>query len=133
MDLYPQYVHERIQQSHTDHEFALRNDLIDMWGINTFDDLHFKYLVDQGKISGPTLQRTTNMNAQYTPGMLSPFRFLDARRPNGLRLPFASARFGTRPTTNNPNSWNLRDTGPLSANRDMAELAASMYSAPPGP
>eukprot|EP00965_Chrysotila_dentata_P214638 6188299-Pleurochrysis_carterae.AAC.1 len=64
MDLYPQYVHERIQQSHTDHDFSLRNDLIDIWGINTFDDLHFQYLLDQRKISGPTLQRTTNMNAQ---------------------------------------------------------------------
>eukprot|EP00965_Chrysotila_dentata_P137499 4548107-Pleurochrysis_carterae.AAC.1 len=65
--------------------------------------------------------------------MLSPFRFLDERLVNGLRLPFASARFGTRPENNNPNAWNLRDTGPLSANRDMAELAASMYRAPSGP
>ncbi|AUD57253.1 hypothetical protein [Pleurochrysis sp. endemic virus 1a] len=130
MDLYPQYVHERIQQSHTDHEFALRNDLIDMWGINTFDDLHFKYLVDQGKISGPTLQRSTNLNAEYTPGMLSPFRFLDRRQPDGLKLPFASAKFGARPANNDPEYWSIEDTGPLSSNRSMGELARSMYRNP---
>ena len=34
-----------------DFEFKIRNQLIDSWGVNTLDDLHFKYLVDQGQIS----------------------------------------------------------------------------------
>jgi hypothetical protein len=46
MEIYPQFVDRRIKQVHTDYEFALRNQLIDSWGVNTFDDLHFKYLVD---------------------------------------------------------------------------------------
>ena len=43
MEIYPEYVNRRIQQVHTDYEFALRNQMIDSWGINTFDDLHFKW------------------------------------------------------------------------------------------
>ena len=51
MEVYPDYVSRRIGQVHTDYEFALRNQMIDSWGINTFDDLHFKYLVDQGIVT----------------------------------------------------------------------------------
>jgi hypothetical protein len=39
MEIYPQFVDRRIKQVHTDYEFALRNQLIDSWGVNTFDDL----------------------------------------------------------------------------------------------
>ena len=56
MEIYPEFVNRRLSQVHTDYEYALRNQLIDSWGINTFDDLHFKYLVDQGKVKGPHLQ-----------------------------------------------------------------------------
>lgn len=52
IEIYPDFVTRRIQQVNTDYEYALRNQMIDSWGINTFDDLHFKYLVDQGKIKG---------------------------------------------------------------------------------
>ena len=52
MEIYPKFVERRISQVHTDYEYALRNQMIDSWGINTFDDLHFKYLVDQGELVG---------------------------------------------------------------------------------
>ena len=29
--------------------------MISKWGINTFEDLHFKYLIDQGDLDGPQL------------------------------------------------------------------------------
>ena len=100
MEIYPEYVNRRIQQVHTDYEFALRNQMIDSWGINTFDDLHFKYLVDQGKVDGPRLGRHANLHDQYAPGLLSPwsFRANGDNREDKLKLPFASAQFGARPT-----------------------------------
>jgi hypothetical protein len=52
MEVYPEYVNRRLQQAHADYEYALRNQMIDSWGINTFDDLYFKYMVDQGKLQG---------------------------------------------------------------------------------
>ena len=39
MEVYPEYVNRRLQQAHADYEYALRNQMIDSWGINTFDDI----------------------------------------------------------------------------------------------
>ena len=102
MEIYPQFVDRRIKQVHTDYEYALRNQLIDSWGVNTFDDLHFKYLVDQGKIEGPELIRSKALlDDSYAPGFLSPFNStfnaLGDNRRKGLRLPFASAKTGKMP------------------------------------
>lgn len=72
MEVYPEFVHRRIAQVHDDYDFAIRNQMIDSWGINTLDDLHFKYLVDQGKISGGTLNRRKAMDEQYKVGILAP-------------------------------------------------------------
>ena len=55
MEIYPQFVERRIQQAHTDYSYAIRKQMIDQWGVNTFDDLHFLYLMDQGKVGGPAL------------------------------------------------------------------------------
>ena len=94
MEIYPEFVNRRLSQVHTDYEYALRNQLIDSWGINTFDDLHFKYLVDQNKMKGPHLQADlTDRAAGYSAGYLSPFQFKNIRM-DGVRLPFASARLG---------------------------------------
>ena len=137
MEIYPDYVTRRIQQVHTDYEYALRNQMIDSWGINTFDDLHFKYLVDQGKIEGPNLTQLVNANASYAPGMLSPFTFLsggDLRARGGLKLPFASARVGKRPT--GTQSWALSDNGqPLANGRALKQMAEGLYKrvGPPAP
>jgi len=134
MEVYPDYVERRLQQAHTDHEFALRNELIDCWGINTFDDLHFKYLVDQGKVQGPTLQRqgNANANANYTPGWLSFYNFQTNKEAgNNLRLPFASAKTGRRPAGNDPNRWNVsREGQPLGTGNNLQDLAHGMYGQP---
>lgn len=51
----PHYVEKRLNQAHEDYERALRTQMIDMWGINTPEDLRFKYQMDQGKLKGPPL------------------------------------------------------------------------------
>jgi len=129
MEIYPQFVQRRISQVHTDYEFALRNQLIDSWGVNTFDDLHFKYLVDQGKIDGPELKRTEFVDDRYAAGFLSPARWLGAgdNRPEGLRLPFASAKTGKMP--GDPSDWELNNGGqPLGRGRTTDNLARGMQN-----
>ncbi len=129
MEIYPDYVNRRLQQAHTDYEFALRNQMIDSWGINTFDDLHFKYLVDQGKIAGPRLMnRRLPVDSSYTPGWLSPFNFQSPRKGrNDMRLPFASAVHGKRPR--DPENWTMdRSNRPLGRGNTEGELAMGMYA-----
>ena len=127
MEIYPQYVDRRIQQVHTDYEFALRNQMIDSWGINTFDDLHFKYMVDQGKLDGPRLAKHADLQDAYAPGLLSPWSFLSNgdNNPTGVRLPFASATFGRKPAT--PEQWELTPDNPLNMGNKTEQLAKSMY------
>ena len=94
MEIYPEFVNRRLSQVHTDYEYALRNQLIDSWGINTFDDLHFKYLVDQGKVKGPHLQADLiDQDAGYSAGYLSPFQFKNVRY--GLVSAFRSRLLGS--------------------------------------
>ena len=126
MEIYPEFVNRRIQQVHTDYEFALRNQMIDSWGINTLDDLHFKYMVDQGKIDGPRLGRHRNLDDNYAPGLLSPWSFMSEREPS-LKLPFASAQHGARPQQGTGRSW-VMGRGPLNTGRNTQEMAASMYN-----
>lgn len=134
MEIYPDYVSRRLQQAHTDYEYALRNQMIDSWGINTFDDLHFKYLVDQGKVDGPELVRANApLDASYTPGWLSPFNFQSPRKnATDLRLPFASAKVGKKPP-GGPDQWAVeRRLRPLGRGNVENELARGMYSGPGG-
>ena len=133
MGVYPEFVNRRLQQVHTDYEFALRNQLIDQWGINTFDDLHFKYLVDQGVIKGPSLRNEVtkeDLEEGYSAGYLSPYnpRFHDMRT-GGIQLPFSSARFGRRPLATNPGqmAWSIGDSYPLGKNRTYKNMAGEMY------
>lgn len=127
MEIYPEFVNRRLSQVHTDYEYALRNQLIDSWGINTFDDLHFKYLVDQNKIKGPHLQTDlTDRAAGYSAGYLSPFQFKNIRM-DGIRLPFASARMGRGAA--NQNDWTMSDFGAaLGTGRSDVALASTMYN-----
>ena len=129
MEIYPDYVNRRLQQAHTDYEFALRNQLIDSWGINTFEDLHFKYLVDQGKIQGPALRNErTLVDSSYTPGWLSPYNFQSpGKYDSGMALPFASAKHGRRPAQRS--EWVMdRSTRPLGRGNDENRLADGMYA-----
>lgn len=96
MEVYPEFVHRRIAQVHDDYDFAIRNQMIDNWGINTLDDLHFKYLVDQGKITGSRLGKRVPVDSLYEVGSLAPYanRALAGQKFEGnrgnIRLPYAS-------------------------------------------
>ena len=125
MEIYPEFVNRRISQVHTDYEYALRNQMIDSWGINTFDDLHFKYLVDQGKVDGPYLTPNYDPDAGYTAGFLSPYAFKQ-KRGQGVRLPFASAQVGAN--AGGRENWVMSDTNmPLTGGRGLDDMAQSMY------
>lgn len=124
MEVYPEFVHRRVAQVHDDYDFAIRNQMIDNWGINTFDDLHFKYLVDNGKIDGPRLTRREVKDDAYQAGWLSPTQFFKKHTP-GVNLPFASAQNGPRPA--NRDDWLQSDAQqPLGGGRDLNSLARSV-------
>lgn len=109
--LYPEFVTRRVAQTHADYQFAIKNQMIDQWGINHFDDLVFKYMVDQGKIKGPYLTETVPAGNAYTAGYLSPWgaAWQDQRQKGkGIRLPFASARWGPS-AGDNENAWTLQN------------------------
>ena len=127
MEVYPEYVNRRLQQAHADYEYALRNQMIDSWGINTFDDLYFKYMVDQGKLQGPTLKREGKTLAdKYAPGILSPFAFATKFGDmDKLGLPFTSAKTGRRPTDGN--AWMVKREGAFSQGGTRAAMANAMY------
>lgn len=138
MEIYPDYVNRRLQQAHTDYEFALRNQMIDSWGINTFDDLHFKYLVDQGKINGPALRNDRPaVDSSYTPGWLSPYNFQSPGKGEPwMALPFASAKHGRKPPSINgrpgADSWTISRAGrPLGRGNTEQALAEGMYDISP--
>jgi hypothetical protein len=128
--VYPEYINRRMQQAHTDYEFALRNQMIDMWGINTFDDLYFKYLVDQGRIDGPTLKRGPKApeDIKYVASYLAPWRF--PRPPiksDKLYLPFASAKIGQKP--NDPEDWSIaRSDLPFSVDQSRNQMARAVFT-----
>ena len=112
--------------------FALRNQLIDQWGINDFSDLKFKYMVDQGIITGPKLGEHVEKDALYTPGYLAPWKFkhwfnTDTEK-DGLRLPFASANYGRKPPGNDPSRWSMPNAkAPISTSRDSIEFATALF------
>jgi len=132
MSVYPDFVQRRIEQVHQDYEFALRNQMIDMWGINTKDDLMFKSLVDQKKVDGPRLGRHVALSDTYASGALSPFvgNFNgDSKKEAELYAPFSSARVGAKP---NADGWKFSNaTNPFSAGRTTADMARSMYTLVP--
>ena len=130
MEVYPDYVERRLQQAHTDYEYALRNQMIDSWGINTFDDLHFKYMVDQGTISGPRLATSRPaVDASYAPGVFSPWNFIKPDNRGVLFLPFDSAQTGARPVTGR-GGW-IRNQRVAGGGTNNQEMARGMYAIPP--
>jgi len=132
MEVYPEYVNRRLQQAHADYEYALRNQMIDSWGINTFDDLYFKYMVDQGKLQGPTLTRgRKNLADGYAPGILSYMAFATKfDKQDRLGMPFTSAKTGRRPTPGS--DWMVDRTGqPFAEGGTRALMAQAMYSPVP--
>jgi hypothetical protein len=121
MEVYPEFVHRRVAQVHDDYDYAIRKQMIDNWGVNTFDDLHFLYLMDQGKIDGPSLSRRQPKDASYKTGWLAPYQFVEKHKP-GVQLPFASAGSGQRPSRRT--DWTQSDAQqPLGGDRDINALA----------
>ena len=97
--VYPEYVNRRMSQAQQDYEYALRNQMIDMWGINSFDDLYFKYMVDQGVINGPRLMREKEPKTaddEFISYALLPGRFNRRFDPTTLKLPYTSSKIGSR-------------------------------------
>ena len=132
MEVYPEFVHRRVAQVHDDYDFAIRKQMIENWGVNTFDDLHFMYLCDQGKIDGPTLSKREAKDWQYKTGILSPLAWHQNREGKGVKLPFASASIGG-PMSGNPESWTQSDAGqPLGRDRDLTSLARQVMQLNPG-
>lgn len=121
METYPDFVTRRIQQIHDDHDFALRNSLTDAFGINKFEDLMFKYNVDQGIITGPTLKRTGDPADHYEPGALS--FWANSKKGDRSSLPFASATYGDQPSSNS----NLNPPYRY-GNRPFGNVANRMFS-----
>ena len=129
MEIYPDFVHRRLQQTHTDYEYALKAEMIDKWGINTLDDLVFQYNRDQGKISGPMLYRIApSLDDKYAPGWMSPFNWQDKGRPHTtMGLPYSSSRYGARPST--PGGWDIdRSNRPLAGGTDYGRIAGGMFA-----
>jgi hypothetical protein len=127
--VYPEYINRRMQQAHTDYEFALRNQMIDMWGINTFDDLYFKYLVDQKRIDGPTLTRAGKAkDDEYVGAFLAPWKHPRPPVDSGkLYLPFSSAKIGQKP--GDPEDWTLNRAGkPFSKDYTRAQMAHTIFT-----
>ena len=126
LDIYPEYVLRRLQQAKTDYDFSLRAQMISQWGINTFDDMHFQYLLDQGKIDGPRLARHKDIGSQYADGYLSPWKFANSQEGN-LRAPFAAATWGKN-AGDNLDNWAVSGEGqPMGTDRGMKALAENMY------
>jgi hypothetical protein len=73
-------VTHRIAQIHADHKYALDNTMIETWGVNTFDDLFMKFMIDNDKLSGPMLTHRQPRNVlSYQPGWFSVFRGYENR------------------------------------------------------
>lgn len=139
--LYPEFVTRRVAQAHADYQFAIKNQMIDQWGINHFDDLVFKYMVDQGKLKGPTLTNVVPAGNAYTAGYLSPWgaSWIDQRQKGkGLRLPYATSKWGAHPT--DPDEWTLRDRtgeagailGDVTNRANLPAFANSVINEPAG-
>ena len=129
MEVYPEFVHRRVAQVHDDYDFAIRKQMIENWGVNTFDDLHFLYLCDQGKIDGPALTKRVSKDAAYKTGWLAPFQFHQKHKP-GVQLPFASASVGQRPARRT--DWTQSDSGqPLGGGRDLNSMARNVMQLDP--
>lgn len=129
MEVYPEFVHRRVAQVHDDYDYAIRKQMIQNWGVNTFDDLHFLYLCDQGKIDGPELSKRQSKDQAYQTGYLAPYQFWQQHKP-GVQLPFASATSGQRPA--NRTDWSQSDAGqPLGGGRDLSTMARHVMNTNP--
>jgi hypothetical protein len=120
MRLAPHLIDKPMQQVKTDYDFALRNQVIDMFGMQTPEDLEFKFMVDQGKLKGPRLLTERNAADMYTSTPLSVWRFIDRHATrtkkslsgDTIAAPFDSAKWGPKPAASS--NWTIaRNRMPL--------------------
>ena len=100
MEVYPEYVNRRLQQAHADYEYALRNQMIDSWGINTFDDLYFKYMVEKVFHGGRKLNVVTNSYEYDT----FDTHVVDVEVDGGVEI---GPRMGFSGTSHAPRNWSI--------------------------
>ena len=78
MDIHPELIQRRVAARKADYDFAMRQEMIDKFGVNTVDDLMFLYsqfyMRDQGMIKGPSLVQNVieNPGEAYRQGYLAP-------------------------------------------------------------
>lgn len=125
----PDHVQTRLAQIKSEFEFALRKRLVDEWGVNSPEDLEFRYLLDQGYITGPELKWEAKYGDEYQHGIFSPYAMFKTRGEagTGFGVPYAGSSLGQHPSV--ARSWDIPDTGPASAGSD-AQLASSIYQKP---
>jgi hypothetical protein len=80
--------------------------MIEAWGINTFEDLFMKFMIDNKKLDGPMLARRRVESRTYRPGWLSIFRDADRRVGADMTAyPYMTDRFrndgGAQPSNTN--------------------------------
>ena len=111
MRLAPHLIDKPMQQVKTDYDFALRNQVIDMFGMQTPEDLEFKFMVDQGKLKGPKLVTERAAGEMYKSTPLSVWRFIDRMNERGdtegerIKAPFTTANWGPKPGKDK--SWTI--------------------------
>jgi hypothetical protein len=124
----PDHVKTRLAQVKAEFDFALQKRLIDEWGVNSPSDLEFRYMLDQGYISGPTLQWDPKPPRDiYRHGILSPYAFMQRNyggEQRGVKIPFAESDFGQGKNTM---AHNGVVNAPLQMGSDE-ELAKAMFS-----
>ena len=122
MNLNPDFVESRVQQSATDYEFAMRKEMIDEWGPQSMDDLMLMYMLDQGIIEGPDLVRR-RAKVPYTAGVLSPYAWSEKTGAK-MRLPGAASSIrGAK----SPEEFVYPGDSPLMKDSGLDQIAATMY------
>ena len=132
MEVYPDFVYRRVAQVHDDYDFAIRSQMIENWGINSIDDLYFKYMQDQGKISGGKLSKRIPLATMYRVGAMAPKRNRQLAgqthfEDGAVRLPYASS------LVEDSNDWNMpKDGQPFAkGSRDYKGLAKYLNESKP--
>jgi hypothetical protein len=132
MEVYPSFVTRRLQQAHSEYEFALRKQMIDQWGVNTFDDLHFLYMCDQGNFGDmPILTRrqTATPGDKYAAGYFGPYNHKKkGLKGNKMGMPFSSADYGLKPAAGQ--TWELDRAAinrPASLGDSQGEMSMAVF------
>ena len=130
MKVRPDVIKRDQEQVAAGYSYAIRTHLIDMFGINTEEDFNFKYLVDNGEISGPSLVYVESATDQYTAGVFSPAHWRVQRRGEdgkNLKLPFSKSKYGHRPSEDLEDGWMLKKPGALGKGNDTTSIVQGMF------